>query len=164
MQTIGRIADVGRRHLDAVKQISHLRKQVEDQRKRAEDEFLRAKQEASRAEDEVERARHADKLRAESEKKADNMEAALGLSQKAVARLEAELAETKAAKEIADSKRFEAGKEAGLAEYVDQVSRFENRGFKHGWHKALAAAGVSLNMPIPYEQVDIDPLETDSEG
>ena len=160
MQTVGRIADVGRRHLDAVKQIGQLRKEVEVQRKRAEDEFLRANQEASRAEDEVEKAHHADKLRAE----ADDMEAALGLSQKAVASLEAELAEMKAAKEIADSKGVEAGKEAGLAEYVDQVSRFENRGFKHGRDKALAAAGVSLNMPIPYEQVDIDPLETDSKG
>ena len=64
----------------------------------------------------------------------------------------------------AASKVFEAGKDAGLAEYVDQVPRFENRGFKHGWHKALAAAGVSLTMPVPYEQVDIEPLETDSEG
>ena len=76
------------------------------------------------------------------------------------------MAEMKAAKETADSeasKVFEAGKNAGLAEYLDQVPKFENRGFKHGWHKALAAAKVSLIMPIPYEQVDVEPLESDSD-
>ncbi|KAF5933772.1 hypothetical protein HYC85_029943 [Camellia sinensis] len=73
----------------------------------------------------------------------------------------------KAAKESADSessKVFEAGKNAGLVEYVDQVPKFENRGFKHGWHKALAAANASLIMLIPYEQVDVEPLESDPDG
>ncbi|GMP52260.1 hypothetical protein CsSME_00018157 [Camellia sinensis var. sinensis] len=33
--------------------------------------------------------------------------------------------------------------------------------FKHGWLKALAAANMSLAVPIPYEQVDVEPLESD---
>ena len=128
---------------------------------------MRANKEASRAEAEVERARSADQLRSDAEKKADASEDALTLAQKEISRLEAELAEMKAAKETADSessKVFEVGKNAGLAEYVDQVPKFENRGFKHGWHKALAAANASLIMPIPYEQVDVVPLESDSDG
>ena len=154
------------RHRDAVKQIGRLRKKVEGQRRRAEVEALRANKEASRADAEMEKARCADQLRSDAEKKADASEDALKLAQKAISKLEAELAEMKAAKESADSessKVFEAGKNAGLAEYVDQVPKFENRGFKHGWHKALAAANASLIMPIPYEQVDVEPLESDSD-
>mgnify|MGYP003703433559 CR=1 FL=1 len=44
-----------------------------------------------------------------------------------------------------------------------EVPKFENRGFKHGWLKAFATANVTLAMPIPYEQVDVEPLESDSE-
>ena len=127
---------------------------------------MRANNEASRANAEVERARSADQLRSDAEKEADASEDALKLAQKAVSKLEAELAEMKAAKETADSeasKVFEAGKNAGLAEYVDQVPKFENREFKHVWHKALAAVNASLIMPIPYEQVDVEPLESDSD-
>lgn len=106
-------------------------------------------------------------MRSDAEKKADASEDALKLAQKAISKLEAELAEMKAAKEAADSessKVFEAGKNAGLAEDLDQVPKFENRGFKHDWHKALAAAKASLIVPIPYEQVDVEPLESNSDG
>ncbi|KAF5932169.1 hypothetical protein HYC85_028340 [Camellia sinensis] len=81
-------------------------------------------------------------------------------------RMEIELAELKAAKEKAESEAFaafEAGKGASFKEYVDEVPRFENRGFKHGWLKALGAAGVTLALPIPYEQVDVEPIESDPE-
>ena len=128
---------------------------------------MRANKEASRADAEVERACSADQLRSDAEKTVDASEDALKLAQKAVSKLEVELAEMKAAKETADSetsKVFEAGKNAGLVEYLDQVPKFENRGFKQGWHKALAAANASLIVPIPYEQVDVEPLESDSNG
>ena len=81
-------------------------------------------------------------------------------------RMEIELAELKAAKEKAESEAsaaFEAGKGAAFKEYVDEVPKFENWGFKHGWLKALDAAGVTLALPIPYEQVDVEPLESDPE-
>ncbi|KAF5931794.1 hypothetical protein HYC85_027965 [Camellia sinensis] len=165
--TVGWIADMVRRHRDAVKQIGHLCKEVEGQRRRAEVKALRADKEASRADAEMEKACCADQLRSDAERKADAREDALKLAQKAISKLEAELAEMKMAKESAESessKVFEAGKNAGLAEYVDQVPKFENRGFKHGWHKALAAANASLIVPIPYQQVDVEPLESNSDG
>ena len=80
--------------------------------------------------------------------------------------METELAELKAAKEKAESEAsaaFEAGKGAAFEEFVDEVPKFENRGFKHGWLKALDAVGVTLALPIPYEQVDVEPLESDPE-
>ena len=88
----------------------------------------------------MERACSADQLRSDAEKEVDLNEDALKLAQKAVSKLEAELAKMKAAKETDDSeasKVFEAGKNTGLAEYLDQVSKFENQGFKHGWQKPL---------------------------
>ena len=81
--------------------------------------------------------------------------------------MEAELEELKKAKEKADSEAsaaFEARKSAALENYVEEVPKFKNRGFKHGWLKALAAAGVTLALPIPYEQVDVEPLEYDPEA
>ncbi|GMP74463.1 hypothetical protein CsSME_00031873 [Camellia sinensis var. sinensis] len=122
--------------------------------------------EGVRAEAEMERARNADQLRSAAEKRADASEDALKLAQEAISKLEAELEEIKKAKETADSedsKAFEVGKSAAFTDYVDEVPKFENRGFKHGWLKALAAADVTLAMPIPYEQVDVEPLESDSE-
>lgn len=90
----------------------------------------------------------------------------LKLAKEALAKAEVQLAELKAAKEKADSEvsaAFEAGKSAAFTEYVDEVPKFENRGFKHGWLKALAATGVTLALPIPYEQVDVEPLQSDPE-
>ena len=83
-----------------------------------------------------------------AEERANASEAALKLAQEAIAKLEADLKESKAAKEVADSeasKAYEAGQSAALTNYVEEVPKFENRGFKHGWLKALvAAAGVTL--------------------
>ena len=80
--------------------------------------------------------------------------------------METELAELKAAKEKAESEAsaaFEAGKGAAFEEYVDEVPKFDNRGFKHGWLKALDAVGVTLALLIPYEQVDVEPRVADLE-
>ena len=74
---------------------------------------MRANKEASRAEAEVERARSADQLRSDTEKTTDALKDALKLAQKTVSKLEAELAEMKAAKETTNSeasKLCEAGK------------------------------------------------------
>lgn len=72
--------------------------------------------------------------------------------------------ESKKVKKIADSetsKAFQAGKDAALESYVEEVLKFENRGFKHGWVKALTAANVTLAQPIPYEKVDVELLASD---
>ena len=101
-----------------------------------------------------------------AEERANASKNALKLAREAIAKLEADLEESKKAKEVADSeafKAYEAGQSDALASYVEEVPKFENRGFKHGWLKALAAANVTLAMPIPYEQVDVEPLESDSE-
>ena len=80
--------------------------------------------------------------------------------------MEAELEELRKDKEKAGSEAsvaFEAGERTALENYVEEVPKFKNRGIKHGWLKAPAPAGVTLAMPIPYEQVDIEPLESDPE-
>ena len=82
----------------------------------------------------------------DAEERASASENALKLAREAISKLEADLDESKKVKEAADlkaSKAFEAGISASFAEYVDEVPKFENRGFKHGWLKALAAADVT---------------------
>ena len=67
----------------------------------------------------------------------------------------------KAAKEKAESVAampLEVGKTATLKEYVDEVPKFKNQGFKHRWHKALAAARVTLALPISYMKITLNPL------
>ncbi|THG06567.1 hypothetical protein TEA_014061 [Camellia sinensis var. sinensis] len=61
------------------------------------------------------------------------------------------------------TKVHEAGETATNELYADETLKFENRGFKHGWLKALAAANVTLEQPIPYEQLEVEPLESDPE-
>ncbi|GMP32323.1 hypothetical protein CsSME_00006132 [Camellia sinensis var. sinensis] len=154
------IADMGHHYHDTVELIGRLQMKVEGQRSRVQSE-------GARAEAETERAPNAEELRSVTEKRADASDDALKLAQEAISKLEAGLEEMKAAKETADlkvSSAFDAGRKSVFDEYVDEVPKFENRGFKHGWLKALAAANVSLAMPIPYEQVDVKPLESNSEG
>ncbi|GMP41593.1 hypothetical protein CsSME_00011639 [Camellia sinensis var. sinensis] len=115
----------------------------------------------------MERARNAEELRSVAEKRANASDDVLKLSQDAISKLEAGLEEMKAAKETADLKAastFDAGNTSSFDEYVNEIPKFENREFKHGWLKVLAAADVTLAMPIPYEQVDVEPLKSDSEG
>ncbi|GMP69049.1 hypothetical protein CsSME_00028448 [Camellia sinensis var. sinensis] len=151
---------MGRRYHDAIVLIGCLQAEVEGQRSRAQTE-------GARAEAEMERARNAEELRSGTEKRANASDNALKLAQEVISKLEVGLEEMKTAKETADLKAvsaFDAGKKFAFDEYGDEVPKFENRGFKHGWLKALAAADVTLAMPIPYEQVDVEPLESDSEG
>ena len=151
---------MGRRYHDAVEQIGRLQAEVEGQRSRAQIE-------GAHAEVELERSRNAEDLRSGAKERVNASDAALKLAQEANSKLKAELEEMKAAKETADlkaSSAFDAGKKSAYDEYVDEVPQFENQGFKHGWLKALAAANVALAAPIPYEQVDVEPLESDSDG
>ena len=122
--------------------------------------------ESALAKAEKERVRTAAQLRSEDETRANASEESLKLAQEVLSKAEAELEELKAAKEKAESvasTALEAGKSAALKEYVDEVPKFENRGFKHGWRKALASAGGTLALLIPYEQGDVEPLESDPE-
>ncbi|GMP59794.1 hypothetical protein CsSME_00022930 [Camellia sinensis var. sinensis] len=140
--------------------------EVEGQRSRAEFEAMRAAMESARAEVEKERAKIADQLKSDAEERANASEESLKLAKEVLAKLEAEFGELKQAKEKADSESsatFEAGKSSAFKDYVEEVPKFENRGFKHGWLTALAAAGVTLATQIPYEQVDVEPLESDPE-
>ena len=59
------------------------------------------------------------------------------------------------------SKAFKEGEKAVIEKYANKALKFKDRGFKHGWRKALAGAQVSLDVPIPFEQEDIEPLEAD---
>ncbi|XP_028072346.1 uncharacterized protein LOC114274583 [Camellia sinensis] len=122
--TVGRIAEMGRRHHDAIEQLGRLQTEVEGQRSRAEFEALRAKMEVARAEAEVERARNADELRLAAEKRAEASAEALKLAREAVSKLEAELEEAKKAKEAADS---EASKGLYTAYEVDMRLRVARR-------------------------------------
>ena len=84
----------------------------------------------------MERARAADQLRSDAEDRANASKESLRLAEEALKKMETELAELKAAKEKAESEAsaaFESGKSAAFKEYVDEVPKFENRGFKHGW-------------------------------
>ncbi|XP_028076612.1 uncharacterized protein LOC114278707 [Camellia sinensis] len=138
-KTMGRIAEIGRRQHDAIEQIGFLEAKIENEKSNAVEASQRAEFEAATTADER-------------------------LAKEVITKLEADLEESKKAKEIADSeisKAFEAGKDAALENYVEEVPKFENRGFKHGWFKALTATNVTLAQPIPYKQVDVKPLEFD---
>ena len=164
MQTVGRLAELGHRQHDAIERIGRLKSKAEGERSKAEFEAARATMESARAEAENARPRTADQLSSEAEGRANASEESLKLVKEA--KVEAELEELKKAKEKANSEAFaafEAGKSATLENYVEDVPKFENQGFKHGRRKALAAARVTLVMPIPYEQVDVEPLESDPE-
>ncbi|XP_028066919.1 nucleolar and coiled-body phosphoprotein 1-like [Camellia sinensis] len=143
-----------------------------DKRPRIEDSDLtdfeasKAAEELARADSKAESARNSDQLRLAIEERAKASEDALKLAKEVIAKLEANLEESRKAKEIADSeisKVFQAGKDAALENYVEEVPKFENRGFKHSWLKALTAANMTLAQLIPYEQVDVEPLESNPE-
>ncbi|GMP24769.1 hypothetical protein CsSME_00001923 [Camellia sinensis var. sinensis] len=61
------------------------------------------------------------------------------------------------------AKAFDGGHLNAKEMYADEVLKFNNRGFKHGWLKALEAAKVTLDQPIPYKQLEVEPLELDPE-
>ncbi|XP_028119758.1 caldesmon-like [Camellia sinensis] len=156
--TVGKIVEIGRRQHDAVEEIGRLRSEVEGERSRANFEAARAMMKSARAEAEMERAKKAEEQRLVAEQRASASDEALKSAQEVIGKLENELEELKKAKEKADSetsKAYEAGQDAALESYAEEAPKFENRGFKHGWLKALVAANVTLAMPIPYEQGDL---------
>ncbi|GMP48055.1 hypothetical protein CsSME_00015549 [Camellia sinensis var. sinensis] len=90
----------------------------------------------------------------------DIISIALATQSTILAKLESE----KKAKERAKvdvAKAFEAGLLKAKELYADKALKFENRGFKHGWMKALVAAKVTMDQAIPYEQQEVEPLELD---
>lgn len=178
LQAVGRIAEIGRRHYDAVEQIGSLKAEIETEKNKAKEalaelavaslkansEAKKAKEEQAKVDAKEEKAKHSDLLRTTTEDRANTSEEALKLAKEAIAKLEADLEESRKGKEIADSevsKAFNAGEIVALEKYVEEVPKFENQGFKHGWLKALATANVVLEQPIPYEQLEVESLEFD---
>lgn len=167
LQMVGRLAKLSCRQHDTIDRIGRLKSKEEGEQSKAEFEAARATMESARAEAENERARTADRLKSDAVERENASEESLKLAKEALAKVEAELEKLKVAKEKTDSEAsaaFEARKSAALEDYVEEVPKFENRSFKHGWLKALVAAGVTLGMPIPYKQVDVEPLESDPEA
>ncbi|XP_028067320.1 uncharacterized protein LOC114270121 [Camellia sinensis] len=154
---VGRIAEIGRRQYDAIEQIDFLTAELEIERVKAAEASLRAKSEAmkaaaaekARANAEENKAKTADELRVATEGRANASEEVLKSADETIAKLEADSEESKTAMANAESeisKAFQKGKDATLADYVEAVPKFENRGFKHGWLKALAATNVVLDQ------------------
>ncbi|XP_028086003.1 uncharacterized protein LOC114286980 [Camellia sinensis] len=170
----GRIVEIGRRQHDAIKQIDFLTTKLEKKKGRAAEASFRAESEAAKVAEERARAdaganeaRIAVTLKMATEEKTKANEETLRLANEMIAKLEADLEESRRAKANAESwlsESFQASKNVALVDYVEEVLKFENRGFKHGWLKALAAANVTSEQSIPYEQVDIKPLESDPEN
>ena len=80
MQTVGRIAELGRQHHDAIERIGNLKSEAEGERSRAEFKAIRAAMESARAKAENERARTANQLRFETEDRANVSEESLKLA------------------------------------------------------------------------------------
>ncbi|XP_028054823.1 uncharacterized protein LOC114259031 [Camellia sinensis] len=94
--------------------------EADGEKSRAEFEVMRAAMESARAEAENERARSAEQLHSDAESRANASEELLKLAKEALAEVEVQLGELKAAKENADSEAFaafEAGKSATYTEY-----------------------------------------------
>ncbi|GMP75932.1 hypothetical protein CsSME_00032840 [Camellia sinensis var. sinensis] len=169
----GRIAEIGHHQHNAIEQIGFLTAEVENEKGKAaeaslrvESEAIKAAEERARADAEANKAKSSDQLRLAAEERENAREEVLKLANETIAKLEVDLEDPKRAMANAESeisKSFQAGKDAALENYVEEVPKFENRGFKHSWLKALAATNVVSGQPIPYKQVDIKPLESDPE-
>ncbi|XP_028112948.1 uncharacterized protein LOC114311069 [Camellia sinensis] len=131
--TVGRIADLGRRLHDDLSRIDRLQTKADGQKSRAEFEVMRAAMESAQAEAEKERARTAEQLCSDAESRANASEELLKLAKEALAEVEVQLGELKAAKEKADSEAsaaFEAGRSAAYTKYDYDV-------FPEGIHGAV---------------------------
>ncbi|XP_028077225.1 uncharacterized protein LOC114279210 [Camellia sinensis] len=172
-QMVGKIVEIGRHQHDAIEQIGFLKVKIDNEKskdvvasQRSDFEASQTAEERARADSEAERARNSNQLRLATEERAKASEKALKLAKEVITKLEADLEDSRKAKKIADfeiSKVFQVGKDAALENYVEEVPKFENQGFKHGWLKALTAVNVTLAQSIPYEQVDVEPLASDPE-
>ncbi|GMP54918.1 hypothetical protein CsSME_00019911 [Camellia sinensis var. sinensis] len=83
--------------------------------------------------------------------------------EKLKAHLQVAKKEKKQEAEAESSKAFDAEELSAMEKFADEALKVKNRGFKHGWLKALAAAEMTLDMPIPYKQKKVEPLESDPE-
>ncbi|CAL5411460.1 unnamed protein product [Camellia sinensis] len=75
------------------------------------------------------------------------IEASCKVAEKDLRKVRAQITEVQQAATDA----FKKGEKLTMNYYTDKVQRFENRGFKHGWTKALAVAKVTLDVPIPFK-------------
>ncbi|CAL5359294.1 unnamed protein product [Camellia sinensis] len=161
-----KIADIGPRHYDVIEQIGLLKAEVKSEKGKAKKALAELAKERARASVEEEKAKCFDQLRLAAEERVNASDDALKLAKEVIAKLEADLEELNKAKEIADSKiskAFKAGENTALEKHMDGIPKFKNQGFKHGCLKALVAANVILEQPIPYELLEVEPLESDPE-
>ncbi|GMP21723.1 hypothetical protein CsSME_00000039 [Camellia sinensis var. sinensis] len=62
------------------------------------------------------------------------------------------------------------GIEKTMEKLADDVCQYENRGFKHGWIKALQVAGIDSasllyqNYKVPFEVYDTEKKDDEEEG
>ncbi|XP_028096629.1 calcium-dependent protein kinase 4-like [Camellia sinensis] len=155
--TIERIAELGRRQRDAVERIGRLHSEVDGQRSRAEFEAIRAAMESAQAEADKERARTADQLRSDAEGRANVSEESLKLANEVLTKLEAELEGLKQAKEKSESEAsaaFEAGKSTTFDDYIEEVPKFENQGFRHEQKQQTVFVKMVL-MKRKHEELEI---------
>ncbi|XP_028074771.1 uncharacterized protein LOC114277128 [Camellia sinensis] len=125
----GRIAEIGRRQHDAIEQIDFLIAELENEKGkvaeaslRADFEAIKAVAERAGADFEADKAKTVDELRVATEGRANANEETLKLANETIAKLEADLEESKRAManvESKISKSFLAGKDAALADYVE---------------------------------------------
>lgn len=113
---------------------------------------------------EEEKTKHVDLLRCVAEEWANFTDAALKTMQADLEKLRVKLQQAKLVAEetkTATTKAFEAGEMSTKEQDANEALKFKNRGFKHDWLKALTVAKVTLEIPIPYEQEEMEPLESD---
>ncbi|CAL5337959.1 unnamed protein product [Camellia sinensis] len=109
--------------------------------------------------------KHVNLLRRVVEKWVNLSDVALKMTKEEMEKLKADLEVAKKAAVEAQSmasKTFDDEEMSAIEKYVDEALKFENRGFKHCF-KALAAAKLTLEMPILFKQLEVEPLESDPE-
>ncbi|KAF5950817.1 hypothetical protein HYC85_012810 [Camellia sinensis] len=109
--------------------------------------------------------KHVNMLRRVAEERVNLSDVALKMTKEEMEKLKADLETAK--KTVAEaqstaSKTFDNEEMSGIEKYVDKALKFENMGFKHCF-KALAVAKVTLEMPIPFKQLEVEPFKSDPE-
>ncbi|GMP22971.1 hypothetical protein CsSME_00000744 [Camellia sinensis var. sinensis] len=125
-----------------------------------------ADEERLRADTKKKKIKHVDLFHCIAEEMTNLSDAVLKEAKTDLQKLRAELLAAKTAIEetqLAMDKVFGDGESLAMEKYVDEVLKFENRGFKHGWLEALFAAQVTLDLPISFEQEEVEPLESNEE-
>ncbi|CAL5409002.1 unnamed protein product [Camellia sinensis] len=149
---IWRIANIGRQHCQVVTLISQLNEQVVSKEKKVHmkvtDLVVATKSAAAkRTRTEAEQTENIEKLHLPAKEKMTTVEALCKVAEKDLRKVRAQITEV----QQTTTDAFKKGEKLTTNYYVDKVQRFENRGFKHGWTKALAVAKVTLDVPIPFK-------------